>query len=174
MKWRQALLAHKILALDLSLSCPGYAVLELKRGTPRLVEKGHKKTTTKKGNGGRLEEIADLLDTIFKRHDDIEAVVRERGFSRFPSVTQSLFRVVGVSDLYAWKNGYPKIVDIPVKTVKERIAGRGNADKKAVEAAVRRLLNLPDDFTFETDDESDAVAVGLAYYYLSDLLNAAG
>lgn len=167
-------MAHKLLALDLSLSCPGYAVLEIVQGRPKLIEKGHIKTTKKKGYGGRLAEVADLLEGIFSRHPDIEAVVRERGFSRFAVETQSIFRVVGVSDLYAWRKGFSKIIDVPVKTVKLTIAGRGNADKDAVQAGVRRLLGLPESVKFETYDESDAAAVGLAYYIKSGLLQAAG
>ncbi|GAK03294.1 hypothetical protein JCM19037_1607 [Geomicrobium sp. JCM 19037] len=41
--------------------------------------------------------------------------------------------------------------------------GKGNADKAEVEAGVRRRFGLAEGFTFKSDDESDAVAVGLAY-----------
>lgn len=61
------------------------------------------------------------------------------------------------------KYGYKADVEITPKTVKKDITGNGSASKDEVEAGVRRMLALPDEFTFRTDDESDAVAIGLSY-----------
>ena len=47
--------------------------------------------------------------------------------------------------------------------VKKAATGKGTADKDEVEAGVRAVLKLPDDFVFATDDCSDAAAVGLAH-----------
>lgn len=154
---------HIILALDLSMQSPGYAVMGIDKGSPVILEKGHLKTNAKLGNGGRLDQIARWLDGILYQYP-IEAVIREKGFSRFPATTQALFRVVGVSDLYAYKHGHTKVIELSPTTVKKIIAGTGKAEKEEVENAVRSLLNLPDSYSFKSNDESDAVAVGLAYY----------
>jgi crossover junction endodeoxyribonuclease RuvC len=74
--------------------------------------------------------------------------------------TQVIFRVVGVSDLALAKEGYTKIVDLSPTTVKKAVAGNGKADKKQVAQAVETFIG---EYQFKNDDESDAVAVALAY-----------
>jgi crossover junction endodeoxyribonuclease RuvC len=166
-----AKLTHKILALDLSLSSPGYAVLGVnKEGKPVLVEVGHIKTTGKLGYGGRLHQIDTMIDQVLSRNDGIEVIVREKGFSRFAAVTQALFRVVGVADLRAFNHGFRKVVEIAPSAVKKMIAEHGKATKDAVEIGVRNILCLPEYFEFGTDDESDAIAVGLTYYFAHSLI----
>ena len=53
--------------------------------------------------------------------------------------------------------------EIPPSEVKKAATGSGTASKEEVEIGVRKWLGLSDDYVFETDDESDAVAVGLAW-----------
>lgn len=55
--------------------------------------------------------------------------------------------------------------------MKKTVTGRGAADKAEVEAAVRRYLSLADDYTFATDDESDACAVVLAWLLREGLID---
>ena len=50
-----------------------------------------------------------------------------------------------------------------VKTVKRMIGGSGKAEKDDVADGVRRILKLPADFEFKSDDASDAAAIGLAF-----------
>lgn len=141
------------------MSCPGYAVIQVRDRQPRLITAGHVKTNAKKSHGYRLKQIQEMLVKL-RREYGYNAVIRERGFSRFPSVTQTLFKVVGLSDLVF--NSFD-IVEIPPTTVKKLVTGNGKADKKDVEQAVRTLLRLGPNVQFATDDESDAAAVCLAY-----------
>lgn len=143
----------------MSLSSPGYAILEVRDKQPYLVEKGHVKTNTKKPHGYRLKQVEDVLAELRDRYE-YKAIIRERGFSRFPRTTQTLFKVVGICDL-VFKD--VKIVEIPPTTVKKQVTGNGKADKEDVEKAVRKLLKLHGNTRFATDDESDACAVCLAY-----------
>lgn len=53
--------------------------------------------------------------------------------------------------------------EVNASTVKKAIAGYGKADKDEVAAGVRRILKLPEDYVFATDDESDAAAIILAW-----------
>lgn len=53
--------------------------------------------------------------------------------------------------------------EINAATVKRLIGGHGKADKDEVADGVRRILRLGDDYTFATDDESDAAAIVLAW-----------
>jgi crossover junction endodeoxyribonuclease RuvC len=86
--------------------------------------------------------------------------VRERGFSRFAAETQTIFRTVGVSDLVVWDKTRRSFDQLAPKEVKKLIAGDGKAKKAAVAAALPYYIG---ERTYRTDDESDAVAVGVAW-----------
>ena len=87
-------------------------------------------------------------------------VVRERGFSRFNKATQVSYKVHGVIDYVLAMYGYEDTVDpIPPTTVKSIIAGNGKASKDEVMKALEKYVGKRE---YATDDESDAVAVGVA------------
>lgn len=166
---------HKILAMDLSLNLPAFAVLEVRHGQPYILNTYHvdNKKATKKSTAQKLSEISDMMVKIFQEHSDITHIVREKGFSRFANTTQLLFRVVGISDLLGYDIfNCKEIEELTPTTIKRYVAGNGKADKAEVEAGVRELLTLEQkEYKFYSDDESDAVAVGLAYYIKKGLLN---
>ena len=111
----------------------------------------------KKCHGQILAEIYDLITGLAV---DIAVFVREKGFSRFPHETQALFKVIGVADLAAWKTCRTEFVEIAPTTVKKLLTGSGKASKQEVAAALERYVGKQ---TYTTDDESDAIAVGIAW-----------
>lgn len=163
---------HVTLAMDLSLSQPGFAVLGITdEGKPILLEKSFVKTNAKHSHGRRLcdieYEIKRLLIEYMPEH-----IVREKGFSRFPTVTQTLFKVVGISDKMAYLLADKEVHEIAVTSVKKLVTGNGKASKDEVERAVRETLQIEKPDYFANDDESDAVAVGIAYYRQKGLIEA--
>lgn len=161
---------NTILALDLSLSSPGFAVIAFdSEGNPLLLEKSHVKTKASKPHGYRLGEISEEVDRYIVAYQP-EHYVREKGFSRHAKTTQALFKVVGVSDLYAYMRTEREIAEIAPTSVKKLVTGNGKASKQEVEVAVKRILRIEIDDFFATDDESDACAVGLAYAVKKRLL----
>lgn len=150
----------RYLGLDLSLSSPGFAVITLEDGQPLVLETSHVRTNSKHSHGQRLSIIEAEIKRLIETYGPFEAVIREKGFSRFPAVTQSLFRVVGVSDLTL--KDY-KITEISPTQVKKIVTGNGKADKAEVERCVRKMLRIDRLDYFVCDDESDAAAVVLAY-----------
>ena len=111
----------------------------------------------KKWHGQILSEIYDLITELAV---DIVVFVREKGFSRFPHETQALFKVVGVADLAAWRICHTEFVEIAPTTVKKLLTGSGKASKEEVAAALERYVGKQ---RYTTDDESDAVAVGITW-----------
>lgn len=111
----------------------------------------------KKCHGQILAEIYDLITELAV---DVAVFVREKGFSRFPHETQALFKVVGVADLAAWRTCRTEFVEIAPTTVKKLLTGSGKASKQEVAAALERYVGKQ---TYTTDDESDAIAVGIAW-----------
>lgn len=150
----------RYLGLDLSLSSPGFAVLTLHEGVPIVLETSHVKTDAKASHGQRLIQIQSELLRLVDLYGPFEKVIREKGFSRFAATTQTLFKVVGVSDLVL--RDY-KIHEIPPTTVKKAVTGDGKADKSEVADAVHKICRIDRADYFKTDDESDACAVVLAY-----------
>lgn len=91
---------------------------------------------------------------------DADVFVRERGFSRYSAGTQTLFKVVGISDLALWQARQAVFDEIPPTIVKKFITGRGNATKEEVAAALPQFVG---DITYACDDQSDAVAIGVTW-----------
>ncbi len=108
-------------------------------------------------HGSILERIYNMTYELAQNAD---VLVRERGFSRFKTDTQTLFKVVGVTDLAAWKAKGATFNEIPPATVKKLVAGKGTATKAEVAEALPQYVG---DFTYESDNGSDAVAVGVAW-----------
>lgn len=153
--------------MDLSLSSPGYAVIRTSNGNCELIEKGHIKTDAKKTHGYRLKQIEKVLIGLRDKYE-YEAVIRERGFSRFPKITQTLFKVVGLSDMVFADIG--EIIEIPPTTIKKTLTGNGHAKKAIVAKNVRKILKLDKSIKFVTNDESDACAVVVTYLIKEGLL----
>lgn len=86
--------------------------------------------------------------------------VREKGFSRFPHETQALFKVVGIADLAAWQKCRAVYEEIAPSAIKKLLTGSGKASKEDVAAASHRFIG---EQVYQTDDESDAVAVGIVW-----------
>lgn len=152
----------KVLAMDLSLSSPAFAILTVVDGKVDVLHLSSLKTKAGRTQNHRLFEIFIHLKQIYEKHPEITEVVREKGFSRFPSVTQILFRVVGVSDICSYiHGGFEEIAELAPTTVKKSITGNGRASKQEVMDALS--TNYGVNIKFKNDDESDAVAVGITY-----------
>lgn len=157
----------RLLAMDLSLSFPAYAVIDIVAG--KCLVRDIRYTDNKSGkraklsHAERLDAIAKDIVQIFIDYPDIDAVVREKGFHRYAYTTQVLFRVVGVSDLKVFEaSGITVIDEIAPTSVKLLIAGTGKASKAEVADGVREhLVPLQKDMIFVTDDCSDAIGVGI-------------
>lgn len=110
-----------------------------------------------------------IYDRLLELSQGIDVFVRERAFFRFPHETQSLFKVVGLSDLIAWKVGILIYDEIAPKTVKKLLVGSGKATKQEVADALEMYVGRQN---YATDDESDAVAVGLAWLMQNGKISA--
>ena len=119
----------------------------------------------KKCHGQILAEIYDLITELAV---DVAVFVREKGFSRFPHETQALFKVVGVADLAAWTTCRTEFVEIAPTTVKKILTGSGKGSKEEVATMLERYVGRQ---KYATDDESDAVAVGITWMALNHCIS---
>lgn len=87
--------------------------------------------------------------------------VRERAvIMRRHAEAMILGKVVGVTDLTLEHLGNRTFDELPPKTIKKFVTGSGNAKKEEVAAMLPQYVGQQE---YKTDDESDSVAVGVAW-----------
>lgn len=167
-----------ILSADLSLRRPAFAILSV--DTSGLVEvievsaidnKRYVKKEYRKTQPQILSQINNILRTeILQRYSLMSAhsckmvAVRERGFSRFSTETQAIYRVVGITDMALYEVLKLEWAEIAPLSVKKTITGNGKSTKQEVALSLGKYLTEPiAEFNFEGDDEADAIAVGVAW-----------
>jgi len=149
-----------ILALDISLVNTGGAVF---REDGSVVEVFSVSTSAKDSTQVRLKKIADFFIELKKKYI-FDLVIMEKGFSKFNTATQQIYRVVGVINCLLWKS---EQIYIAATTVKKEIGGNGKADKKVVRKNVEKIWQ---NLNIENEDESDALAVGATYFFQNNIL----
>ena len=154
----------QIAAFDLSLRRPGFSLL-LYHADTRSVELlrrdvvANKKRTELKKRGEIINEIGKLfLDYIAPKV--VQVVVREKSFTKFNAETASLNAVVGALEMILWDRKEMWFQEVAPMAVKRDVAGSGKASKDEVAEALDNYLEHP---IWRADDESDAVAVGIAW-----------
>ena len=143
-----------IYGLDLSMEQTGIAVLD-EKGTPILITSIA--TNKKQSHGQRLYQIASELINLKTRYPPTVIAI-ERGFSRFNTSTQVIYRVHGIVN-YIFHD--IQQVYYPPKKVKECILN-GTATKKAIQKKLEKDYKSYG-ISFANEDESDALAVAVTY-----------
>lgn len=116
-------------------------------------------------------DIAKELSRYIKANPG-SILVREKALdviSRSAKTVEVLHKVVGMSDLYAWWLEKTEFEEVPVKTVKSLVANDKDAGKDAVAASLDQFVGRRE---YARDDESDAVAVGIAWLIQRGLIDS--
>lgn len=156
----------KLLAIDPGFEKVGYSIFETKtKNSPyKYITSGLIKTSKTLEHGKRLEHIFNELKLLVDEYA-LEAVVMEQlFFFKNAKTVINVAQAQGVIELLAATNNLPLTYLTPLQ-IKEIITGYGQADKQAV----KKMLNLTlgQDIKVEDDDQSDAIACGLAYCFLN-------
>lgn len=120
------------------------------------------KAAKKKSHGEILSEIAKELHEYLKEYPDA-VLVREKALAMVSiaaKTIQTLHKVIGVADLYGWACGHREWEELAPSTIKSIITGDKDADKDAVATGLEPYVGK---LEYAVDDESDAVAVGIAW-----------
>lgn len=112
----------------------------------------------KKSHGQVLCEIAEHMGTYLLSMPAV--VVRERAFSKYHRETQTLNKVVGVTDMLLWSAMQTDFVELTPSEIKKLITGDAHAEKQAV---AQGLIPFVGEQEYANDDESDATAVAVAF-----------
>lgn len=153
----------RVLAFDTSMSSPGAALVEIANGKARIIDVSHVTTSASQPHGLRAE-IVEAWATLFiaKHGAKFDEILREDFVGRTSRQNHPVYSAWGAIDQSLNKFGLTVTAPpISQSKVKRIVVGNGKAEKDEVEQAVRRLTGYAGEFA--TDDESDAVAVALAW-----------
>jgi crossover junction endodeoxyribonuclease RuvC len=170
--------SFRVLAFDTSLTLPGASIIEVKNGKPKIIALSHIKTDSKTQTHALRTEIVESWATLFIAEHigkGIDKVYREDFHGQSSSQNYPVFaawsgceRACSRFNLTfekfhtTTKSGRKKtLLGIPQSTVKKLVAGKGVCEKPELAEHVRKMTGYKGDF--ETYDESDSVAVSLAF-----------
>jgi len=164
----------RILAFDTSLSSPGVALVEIKRNKPHIIAVSHVKTDSKQSHALRTQIVYAWAVAFIHEHGaKFDEIVREDFQGRSSVQNHPVFAAWSAIDR-ALAEFNLNFTEKPISQskVKRLVVGKGKAEKDEVEAAVRRLTGYTGEFA--TNDESDAVAVALAWAIEKGLIKKEG
>lgn len=167
----------RVLAFDTSLTSPGVAVVTVdSRGKPTITAMSHVKPDGKSPYALRADIVESWATLFIAEHiaKGFAYVVREDFHGMSSAQNYPVFAAWAGTELAAHKFGlaFDKHVTttktgrkktthgMSQSAIKLAVVGKGTASKDEVADAVRRWTGYTGEFA--CDDESDAVAVGLA------------
>lgn len=156
----------RIQCADLSLRCPGFAIIKLEASKATVEALWHLENRSSNASHGKL--LNGIYEFLYTISDGIDVFVREKAFSRFSRETQALSKVVGIADQTAWQKCQAVYYEIAPTSVKKLITGSGKSNKSMVANALKQYVGA---LHYETDDESDAVAIGIAWLIENNCLH---
>jgi crossover junction endodeoxyribonuclease RuvC len=161
----------RVLGLDLSLTSPGFAIIEVKNGKPRLIKTANFTTDSGTVQALRYEEIEAFTLLFIRENKPFDVIAREiwppsRNYAQNNKIHGAWAAVERALSRY----GYEVTEHLTPSNVKKTVTGNGNAKKPEVAESVRSILKLGEDYEFDSDDHSDAAAIGLAYLIREGLI----
>lgn len=152
------------MSCDLAMRRPAFALFHFNTETKELkIEKiaNVDNSTSRAKHGEILYDIAKCFVHGFLDAEDPKYFVREGGYvaNGFHMSEMAKFKVVGMMDFLVHNSGW-NFDEIAPKSVKKIVTGDGTATKKQV---ADFLPNYVGERKYECYDESDAIAVGIAW-----------
>lgn|SRR5574341_1147669 len=152
-----------VLGIDPGIGTTGYGLVrEQADGGLELAVYGVITTPADESIASRLQRIYRDVRALVEKHQPASAAVEKLLFGRNVSTAMSVGQARGVIILALADAGL-EIGEYTPATVKEAVAGYGNASKNQVQDMVRHLLNL--DAIPRPDDAADALAVAITHLH---------
>lgn len=157
----------RILGIDPGLATLGYGIIDIKENTgrestPSCVSFGVISTPKDTLMGERLAHIQKELKNIIKLYKPDEVSVETIFFFRNQKTIIQIGQVHGVLSLTLFTAKMPTFRYPPLK-IKNILTGNGRAEKKELEKAVKRILNIRRKIS--PDDAADALAAALCHFF---------
>lgn len=139
---------------DLSITCCGYSIFT---DDGKFIKTGHIETNEKLSTPLRLNQINKEFKKLKKEYKP-KLIVIEKGFYRFATATQQVYRVHGITNVLFYNI---KQEEIEATSVRKLVTGHGNINKEELNKYINK--NYPK-VKFENYDEMDSFALGIAYF----------
>lgn len=154
----------RVLGIDPGSECTGWGVVEGEANGQkyRLVEFGAVRLKSSATFSSRLLKISRALNEVITRLTPDACAIEEAFLATNPKVTLKLGQVRGVA-LLAAESAALEIGEYSPRSIKQTVAGYGNAEKHQVQEMVRILLSLKS--VPEPHDAADALAVAICHFH---------
>ena len=154
----------RVLGIDPGSEITGWGVVEgdAHGNHYRLVEFGVVRLKSSATFSSRLLKISRALAEVITRLKPDACAIEEAFLATNPKVTLKLGQVRGVA-LLAAESAALQIGEYSPRSIKQTVAGYGNAEKRQVQEMVRILLSLPT--PPEPSDAADALAVAICHFH---------
>jgi len=154
-----------VLGIDPGIATTGYGLVrEEPDGSIVAVEYGIVTTPAHTPIPARLQQIYREVRQLLERHHPTTAGIEKLLFGKNVTTAMAVGQARGVAIL-AMADAGLEIAEYTPATVKEAVAGYGNAAKPQVQEMVRLLLNL--DEIPRPDDAADALAIAITHLHSS-------
>jgi len=157
----------RLIAIDPGYEKLGYSVFFKEKSTPEFITSGLIKTSKTLSSGDRLLALNNGLKEVIKKHKPDTLAVEKLFFTKNVSSAMGVSQAIGVVLLLGAQNKL-ELIELTPNQIKEIITGYGNSDKKSVQKML--WLQLGREIKVKDDDESDAIACGLAACVLNRAL----
>lgn len=153
---------NRILAIDPGYERIGVAVLEKdSSGKEVLLFSECFKTSSKIPHYERLTSIGKELDSVIKKYKPNIMSIEKLYFTTNQKTVMGVSEARGVM-LFVGKTNNLKIFEYTPPEIKVAVTGYGKATKEMVMVMVPKLVKI--EKTIKSDDELDAVAIGLTCF----------
>jgi crossover junction endodeoxyribonuclease RuvC len=151
-----------VLGIDPGISITGFAIVKKSNNDLSLVQYGVIHTTTKASIPERLGELHFELSKVINS-SNVDHVAIEKLF-----FNTNLKTVINVSEargviLYTLNEFKKTVFEYTPLEAKKSIFGQGNASKKEIQEAVKKIFQMRD--IPKPDDAADAIALALCHIY---------
>jgi crossover junction endodeoxyribonuclease RuvC len=158
--------AGPVLGIDPGLSRCGYGVVARDRGQMRAVACGVIRTDASRPLPDRLVVLADELAALVAQYEPSLVAVERILFQNNARTAISVGQASGLALVVAARAGVP-VAQYSPNEVKLAVTGDGQADKRAVQTMVARLLGLRD--IPRPPDAADALALACCHVWRAPL-----
>src|SRR6266508_661962 len=154
----------RVLGIDPGSEVTGWGVVEgdANGRSYRLVEFGAVRLKSSATFSSRLLKINLALNEIITRLKPDACAIEEAFLATNPKVTLKLGQVRGIA-LLAAETAALEIGEYSPRSIKQTVAGYGNAEKRQVQEMVRVLLALTS--VPQPHDAADALAVAICHFH---------
>jgi crossover junction endodeoxyribonuclease RuvC len=155
----------KIVAVDPGIEKVGYAVLEREVGRKTsLLASAMIKTSKKDPQEVRLKVIFDQFSTVLDLYKPDKLVIEQLFYFKNAKTVITVAQAQGVVMCLGAHFNLPVLQLTPLQ-IKQALTGYGRADKQSILKMIK--FEIGNEIQVADDDESDAIACGLSYFYMN-------